>query len=613
MASSEDTKGRLDLLSLLTEELSAGETVVDVSDKTKLRYALYLRKSTDREDKQQKSIADQKSECYERVIIPNGIKITDDDIYEDSKSAKISGNRPSFDRMIKKIKKGEYDGIIAWHYDRLARNMKEAGEIIDLIDEGKIVDLQLATAHFENNPNGKMILGINFVLSKHYSDHLSESVLRGNSNRTKNGTILNNFIHGYKITEERHLEKDGINWEIIRQAFRMRIDDRCSLQQIADYLNMSGYKVHSRKNGHRHYKFSNQDVSKLLRTPLYAGVHTYGREAVRLSDLADYKDFEPIITEEEYLELNGDKLLHDGYSHRLASRYGKNDVSNFLRSFVICKHCGKTMSTGIVGGGRNSFRFRCNTKGCPMRNKGPAGSLLRDYAVEFLKTHNFGTEENYKRYIEDRDKSIADRTEMLEHSKTSLEQRLAKQRQMYENLLPSLNVSKHVTEERLDSIKSTEEVIKEQLNSVKAEIKALKSAPIKLKEFLELYKNTGEILRLTTSMALADEIIKIFFSNITVEVTKESLNAKQKQWSVVDHTLREPFDKLDDNGDNNTWLDRQDSNLRMLGPKPSALPLGDGPILHILPHIPLNSKSKNNSSFICYYNYHERLKKLACC
>ena len=28
------------------------------------------------------------------------------------------------------------------------------------------------------------------------------------------------------------------------------------------------------------------------------------------------------------------------------------------------------------------------------------------------------------------------------------------------------------------------------------------------------------------------------------------------------------------------WLDRQDSNLRMLGPKPSALPLGDGPIFH---------------------------------
>ena len=33
-----------------------------------------------------------------------------------------------------------------------------------------------------------------------------------------------------------------------------------------------------------------------------------------------------------------------------------------------------------------------------------------------------------------------------------------------------------------------------------------------------------------------------------------------------------------------SWLDRQDSNLRMLGPKPSALPLGDGPIPPILPY-----------------------------
>ena len=29
-----------------------------------------------------------------------------------------------------------------------------------------------------------------------------------------------------------------------------------------------------------------------------------------------------------------------------------------------------------------------------------------------------------------------------------------------------------------------------------------------------------------------------------------------------------------------SWLDRQDSNLRMLGPKPSALPLGDGPVCY---------------------------------
>lgn len=30
------------------------------------------------------------------------------------------------------------------------------------------------------------------------------------------------------------------------------------------------------------------------------------------------------------------------------------------------------------------------------------------------------------------------------------------------------------------------------------------------------------------------------------------------------------------------WLGRQDSNLRMLGPKPSALPLGDGPSILLI-------------------------------
>lgn len=32
--------------------------------------------------------------------------------------------------------------------------------------------------------------------------------------------------------------------------------------------------------------------------------------------------------------------------------------------------------------------------------------------------------------------------------------------------------------------------------------------------------------------------------------------------------------------ENSSWLGRQDSNLRMLGPKPSALPLGDDPLIN---------------------------------
>ncbi len=54
--------------------------------------------------------------------------------------------------------------------------MKEAGEIIEMIDLEQIQDLHFKTYQFENNPNGKMLLGILFATSKQYSDKLSVDV-----------------------------------------------------------------------------------------------------------------------------------------------------------------------------------------------------------------------------------------------------------------------------------------------------------------------------------------------------------------------------------------------------------------------------------------------------
>lgn len=56
--------------------------------------------------------------------------------------------------------------------------MKEGGEIIDMIDVGEILDLKFVTHHFTADPNGKMLLGMAFVLSKQYSDKLSVDVLQ---------------------------------------------------------------------------------------------------------------------------------------------------------------------------------------------------------------------------------------------------------------------------------------------------------------------------------------------------------------------------------------------------------------------------------------------------
>lgn len=148
-------------------------------DITKLKYVLYARKSTDDSSRQLRSIEDQIAECLELARRLNLNVVNAHDPIIEKKSAKRPNHRPLFREVLNGIKKGLYDGILSWNPDRLARNMKEGGEVIDMIDEGLIKDLKFVTHHFTSDANGKMLLGMAFVLSKQYSDDLSQKVTRG--------------------------------------------------------------------------------------------------------------------------------------------------------------------------------------------------------------------------------------------------------------------------------------------------------------------------------------------------------------------------------------------------------------------------------------------------
>ncbi len=113
-----------------------------------LRYALYVRKSTDDKERQQRSIDDQIAEC-EELAAKLGIKLAKP-YYEDHGSAKIPDNpkRGRFKDLLNDLQAGKVDGIISWHPDRLARNMQDGGKIFGLIDDKYIQDLKFCTHYF---------------------------------------------------------------------------------------------------------------------------------------------------------------------------------------------------------------------------------------------------------------------------------------------------------------------------------------------------------------------------------------------------------------------------------------------------------------------------------
>jgi DNA invertase Pin-like site-specific DNA recombinase len=89
--------------------------------------------------------------------------------------------------MMKRVERGEANGILAWHPDRLARNSVDGGKIIYFLDTGRLASLKFPRFWFESTPQGKFMLNIAFGQSKYYVDSLSENVKRGMRQKVRNG------------------------------------------------------------------------------------------------------------------------------------------------------------------------------------------------------------------------------------------------------------------------------------------------------------------------------------------------------------------------------------------------------------------------------------------
>jgi hypothetical protein len=101
------------------------------------KYFLYARKSSEWEDRQVQSIPDQIDTMTKKA---KNIWIIVIAFFEEEMSAKAPW-RPVFNEMIKRIKKGEAKGIIAWKLDRLSRNPIDSWTIQYMLQTGELANI----------------------------------------------------------------------------------------------------------------------------------------------------------------------------------------------------------------------------------------------------------------------------------------------------------------------------------------------------------------------------------------------------------------------------------------------------------------------------------------
>ncbi len=159
-----------------------------------IRYCLYSRKSTEQDEQQSLSIESQVKEML-AAAERDGLLVTE--IRRESHSAKASGQRPEFNRLIDDIRLQRFDGILAWAPDRLSRNAGDLGTIVDLMDQGVIREIRTNGSRFTNSPSDKFMLMMLCSQAKLENDNKSINIKRGLKAKVEMGYRPNMAPMGY--------------------------------------------------------------------------------------------------------------------------------------------------------------------------------------------------------------------------------------------------------------------------------------------------------------------------------------------------------------------------------------------------------------------------------
>ena len=236
----------------------------------KIKYFLYRRKSTD-DERQVLSLESQEEEAERKFGNLKIIKLPPESI-----SAFTPYKRPVFFDMIERIKKGEAQGIIAWHPDRLSRNPIDAAQVIYLLDTGHLKDLKFGSYYFDNSPEGKMMLQITLSQSKYSSDKLSKDVKRGIDKKAKMGWRPGLATLGYlnsktKLKGEQDISNDPERFHLVKRLFQLMLTGIYSVPQLLTIANQElGLTMPASKKRLRR-KLHLSELYSILSKPFYYG------------------------------------------------------------------------------------------------------------------------------------------------------------------------------------------------------------------------------------------------------------------------------------------------------------------------------------------------------
>lgn len=183
-----------------------------------IKFVVYIRKSSEGDERQALSPENQRKvieQITERYEIKNKQII---EVFEEAHSAKKPGERPLFNKLVKGVENGVFDGILTWQPSRISRNPVDAGSIVNLMDKKLLKIIITAEKLYENAiPMDKFWFGFQCMQAKLENDDRGISSRGGMLTKAKKGWMPSAAPLGYKNTPL--LKKDYKEMVVDKERF----------------------------------------------------------------------------------------------------------------------------------------------------------------------------------------------------------------------------------------------------------------------------------------------------------------------------------------------------------------------------------------------------------
>lgn len=350
---------------------------------------VYIRVSTEDQAREGFSLGEQEEKLLQLC------KFKELDVYKVYKDAGISAkdmeHRPQFQEMLKDMKEGKLNYIVAYKLDRITRSVRDLEELISVLEQYNCFllcdrdDVNTSTA------NGRFFVRMLTVLSQLEIEIVSERTKFGLNGAIKSGHIPGQRPFGYKSAEDKRMIIDNATRPYVEKIFDMYLEGK-SFQQIANYFKKNN--IYPKKN------WKDTTIQKIIDNKIYMGDYEqYKRidKQENLEPIVYMNVVEPIISRAKWEECQRQKM-------RNQRTYTRDRVYTFFQR-LKCPNCSRIMKCKGSGGTKRKYMYY-TCEHCHINfNEDHVEHLLRDFIYNLLE-YDMAVKKFFLPVLEDKTNNI---------------------------------------------------------------------------------------------------------------------------------------------------------------------------------------------------------------